>query len=252
MRPFKKLMPFTPVKSSIKEMAMCMKLTRPGVLEIKGPYPSSPLFYVRSETLQGFAVNNRASTIELLFVTGFPSKIIDFTSGQLSNAVDLLTDFISQKATSTIINESRRRGDPYPPFDGKEFQDRLAYVESVLKTVPTYQEETSALSSSVQQIYEMSMQLRSDLEAMKKADAEADAITEVECEDDGCECECYAQKPLPTQEPEKSEEDEDSVNDCGSSEATCIELFIASCVTATVVIGITLMSIPYMHTPLFT
>ena len=227
--------------------AMCMKLTRPGVLEIKGPYPSSPLFYVRSDTLQGFVVNNRASTIELLFVTGFPSKIIDFTSGQLSNAVDLLTDFIGQKAMSTIVNEradaiikeSRRRDGI---FDAKELHERLAYVESVLNTVPTIQEDTSILSNSVQQIYDLSMQLRSELDAMKNADA----ITEVECEeDDGCVCECHdekAQQPL-AEEPAK--DSEESLNEL-NSEASFLEIFIASMATAGIVVGITVMSIPYI------
>ena len=231
--------------------AMSLKLTRPGVLEIKGPYPSSPLFYVRSETLQGFVVNNRASTIELLFVTGFPSKIIDFTSGQLSNAVDLLTDFIGQKATSTIVNEradaiikeSRRRDGI---FDAKELHERLAYVESVLNTVPTIQEDTSTLSASVQQIYELSMQLRSDLDAMKAADANADAITEIECEeDDGCVCECHdekAQQPL-VEEPVKEAEESLSEFD---TEASSVEIFIFSMATAMMVIGITVMSMPYM------
>jgi hypothetical protein len=232
-----------------------MKLTRPGVLEIKGPYPSSPLFYVRSETLQGFVVNNRAGTIELLFVTGFPSKIIDFTGGQLSNAVDLLTDFIGQKPMSSIINEradsiikeSRRRDGI---FEAKEFQERLAYVESVLNTVTTVREETSALSASVQQIYELSMQLRSDLEAMKKADADTDAITETECDDDdGCACECNdekAEQPLSTDEPL-----DEPVKDCGNTEVSVMEIFVVSVAVATaaMVIGITAMSIPYMtHT----
>jgi len=239
-------MPPTHTKPASKKMAMCMKLTRPGVLEIKGPYPSSPLFYIRTETLQGFVVNHRASTIELLFITGFPSKIIDFTSGQLSNAVDLLTDFISQKPASMIVNERAERRH-ISPFEAKEFQERLSYVESVLNKVPAIQEETSMLSSSVQQIYELSMQLRSDLDAMKKADTD-DAITEVECnENDACECECYAEQP-----PTSTQEPEEPTKGCGSSEASCIELFIASCLTAMAVIGITLMSVPYMHKPVFT
>jgi hypothetical protein len=163
-------------------------------MEIKGPYPSSTLMYIHANTLQGFVVNNRASTIELLFVSGFPSKIIDFTSGYLTNAVELLTDFIAQKPSS-MSEPGRRRVE----FDGKDFQERLSYIESVLNKVPTIQQETSTLSSSVEQIYEMSMQLRSDLEAMKKVDVD-DAITEVECnENDACDCECYAEKPeVPT------------------------------------------------------
>jgi len=241
-------MPPTPTNPASQKMAMSMKLTRPGVLEIKGPYPSSPLFYIRTETLQGFVVNHRASTIELLFITGFPSKIIDFTSGQLSNAVDLLTDFISAKPASMIVNERAESRRHISPFEAKEFQERLSYVESVLNKVPAVQEETSVLSSSVQQIYELSMQLRSDLEAMKNADA----ITEVDCnEGDGCECECYAQKPLPPPSIQEPEEPEEPAKGCGSSEATCIELFIASSLTAMIIVGITLMSMPYMNKPVF-
>ena len=221
--------------------AMSLKLTRPGVLEIKGPYPSSPLFYVRSETLQGFVVNNRASTIELLFVTGFPSKIIDFSSGQLSNAIDLLTDFIANKPTSTIVNEraeaiikeSRRH---ISPLDTKDFQERLTYVESVLNTIPTVQEETSQLSASVQQIYELSMQLRNDLNDMKNTDA----ITEVDCEEnDNCVCECKADK-----KPEKEADEPADI-----SEASGVEICLASITTARIVIGITVMSMPYMNRP---
>jgi len=224
-------------------VAMCMKLTRPGVLEIKGPYPSSPLFYVRSETLQGFVVNNRASTIELLFVSGFPSKIIDFSSGQLANAVDLLTDFVSQKPVSTIVNEraealireSRRRD---TIFDAKELDERLSYVESVLNTVPTIQQETSTLSASVQQIYELSTQLRNDLDAMKNEDA----ITELECEDDDCHCECQEKANQPLTKEEYIEEPVEN----NATEASGLEIFIASVTTAFIVIGITVMSIPYI------
>ncbi len=214
---------------------MSMKLTRPGVLEIKGPYPSSPLFYIRTETLQGFVVNHRASTIELLFITGFPSKIIDFTSGQLSSAVDLLTDFISQKPASMIVNERAESRRHISPFEAKEFQERLSYVESVLNRVPTVQQETSMLSSSVQQIYEMSMQLRSDLNAMKKADTD-DAVTEVECdENDGCDCECYVEKPPEVPAP----------TNCVPTE---FELFLALLGTGLMLAGFTAMSMPLIYT----
>jgi len=218
---------------------MSMKLTRPGVLEIKGPYPSSPLFYIRTETLQGFVVNHRASTIELLFITGFPSKIVDFTSGQLSNAVDLLTDFISQKPASMIVNERAESRRHISPFEAKEIQERLSYVESVLNKVPAVQEETSVLSSSVQQIYELSMQLRSDLEAMKNADA----VTEVDCnENDGCECECYAEQPL-KEEPATTQTEEDT------SKPSTFELILAVVGTGIMLAGFAAMSMPFIHIP---
>ena len=214
-------------------MSMCMKITRPGVLEIKGPYPSSPLFYIRTETLQGFVVNHRASTIELLFTTGFPSKIIDFTSGQLSSAVDLLTDFISQKSASMVMNE---RAEPHryiSSLDAKEVHERLTYVESVMKKVPMIQENTSVLSSSIQQIYRMSMQLRRDLDDMKKTGAD-DAVTEVECnENDGCDCECYAEKPP-----------EEPASNCAP---TKFELFLALLGTSIMLAGFTVMSMPLIY-----
>ena len=52
--------------------------------------------------------------------------------------------------------------------------------------------------------------------------------------------------------PPSTQEPEESMKGCGSSEASCIELFIASSLTAMAVIGITLMSVPYMHKPVFT
>ena len=78
-------------------MSCPLKIVSPGVLEIKGAYSVSTVTYVRSEMIQGFVVNNRSNTIDILFVSGFPNKIIDCTTEQLGQAVQVMLDLTSLK-----------------------------------------------------------------------------------------------------------------------------------------------------------
>jgi hypothetical protein len=78
-------------------MSCPLKIVSPGVLEIKGSYSLSTVTYVRSEMIQGFVVNNRSNTIDILFVSGFPNKIIDCTTEQLGQAVQVMLDLTSLK-----------------------------------------------------------------------------------------------------------------------------------------------------------
>lgn len=78
-------------------MSCPLKIVSPGVLEIKGAYSLSTVTYVRSEMIQGFVVNNRSNTIDILFVSGFPNKIIDCTTDQLAQAIQVMLDVTSSK-----------------------------------------------------------------------------------------------------------------------------------------------------------
>ena len=128
-------------------------------------------------------------------------------------------------------------------LEAKEVQERLSFVESVLNKVPVVEKETSALSSSLHEIYTMSMQLRNDLEAMKNADA----VTEVDCnENDGCECECYAKpatklatKPVTESVPEPAADTESMWYGC--------VLFITFVGTGLAVAGFVLMFTPLIN-----
>jgi hypothetical protein len=83
-------------------MSCPLKIVSPGVLEIKSLYSVAAVTYVRSEMIQGFVVNNRSNTIEILFLSGFPSKIIDCTTDQLAQATRVMLDFTSLKNTTPL------------------------------------------------------------------------------------------------------------------------------------------------------
>lgn len=145
-------------------MSLSLKIVRPGLLEIQGPYSSSPLFYIRSDTLQGFIVNNRSSSIELLFVTGFPSKIIDFTSDQLAPAIDLLSDFVSRRVDSLELPQ---------PFDTKGV---LSAMESVERSVAETKE-------SVNEIFNVTNHILNEIDSLKlKPESEPEPEPESEQE----------------------------------------------------------------------
>jgi hypothetical protein len=152
----------------------CFKNLHPGVLEIKGSYPLSPSFYIRPESLQGFVVNQRASTIELLFVSGFPSKIIDCTSEQMSPSIEVLAHFISQKNKSSdvIVNERI-----------ETYNKRISALEGFMINIINAVENNQVLTSSFQSLHSDVISVREEIEKIKALSSLANMEVEQEGSD---------------------------------------------------------------------
>ena len=122
------------------------KVTRPGVLEIRGIYPASPVHYVTASTIQSFMVNTRSNTIEIFFLNGFPSKVIDIPPSQLTHCTDLMSDFMSNKPKKTVHSLHgqdtldlliKKCEDVLSSLDERDFNGRLIAVEQLCAELPT-------------------------------------------------------------------------------------------------------------------
>lgn len=164
-------------------MSCPLKIVSPGVLEIKGSYSLSTVTYVRSEMIQGFVVNNRSNTIDILFVSGFPNKIIDCTTEQLGQAVQVMLDLTSLKSVkpSAIV----------------AMQDTLSNSMTDMRRLLTFLEDSkidTRLAAAEKEMLEIKKYITSLDTPM-----EVDPDEEIEDEDEE-----YAEE----QEPEKEEVNE--------------------------------------------
>ena len=164
-------------------MSCPLKIVSPGVLEIKGSYSLSTITYVRSEMIQGFVVNNRSNTIDILFVSGFPNKIIDCTTEQLGQAVQVMLDLTSLKSVkpSAIV----------------AMQDTLSNSMTDMRRLLTFLEDSkidTRLAAAEKEMLEIKKYITSLDTPM-----EVDPDEEIEDEDEE-----YAEE----QEPEKEEVNE--------------------------------------------
>ena len=209
----------------------CFKIVRPGILEIKGSYPTSSVMYIRAESVQGLVVNNRASTIELLFVSGFPSKILDFTSGQLSSSLEILCDFIGQKnkqsdivvsdRTETHIKECRRIVDT---MTIKDCEERILSLEGLIVNIIT---STSTLNSSIDAFHTDIEKLREDVETLKGYDV-ADDTSQV------------SEISQVSQASHKSQT-------CEQGDMSNIDVIFAMCIVVFILTSVVIMSIPSIN-----
>ena len=174
----------------------CFKIVYPGVLEIKGSYPLSPVLYIRPESLQGFMMNHRASTIELLFISGFPSKIIDLTSEQISPAIEILSNFISQKSADVTVNAHA------DSLIKDNFNKRISALEAFMINIIHAVENNQVLTSSFESLHSDVIRVREEIENLKQyttmATTEADQVQE------------GSDSPITSETLEDSEEEQDS------------------------------------------
>jgi serine/threonine protein kinase len=202
---------------------------RPGILEIKGAYPTSSLMYIRAESIQGLIVNSRASTIELLLVSGFPSKILDFTSGQLSPSVEILCDFIGQKnkpsdvvvsdRAETHIKECRRIVDT---MTIKDYGERISSMEVLMVNIIA---NNSALNSSIDTVHTDIDKLREDVGTLKGVDDDTDDTSQV------------SQISEISQASHKSQT-------CEQGDVSNIDVIFAMCIVLFILTSVVIMSIP--------
>ena len=162
------------------------KIISAGVLEIKGSYSNSSTMYVRSEYVQGFVVNHRSSSIELLFANGFPNKIVDCTGENLATSVAVLTEFTSlknlkpsalitmqEKLTTSINDVHHLIGLIGENKLDQRFGDIEKDINDLCKDIENLKNSTSILGSSITNIHSM----------MPVPDEDADADAEEEDEE---------------------------------------------------------------------
>jgi hypothetical protein len=209
------------------------KIISAGVLEIKGSYPNSPIMYVRSEYVQGFVVNHRSSTIELLFATGFPNKIVDCTSDHLATSIGILTEFTSlknlkpsalismQEKLTSSMNDVRHL---IALLGEARVDERFGSLEKSINDlyddIKSLKNTTSIIGSSLTNLNAM-MPI-----TLEKSDSEAE--TEVESES---EAEAEAEEEA-VEEPVEEDKDDGVLDDMVSA-----EILILSLLTATLFIG---------------
>ena len=189
----------------------------PGVLEIKGSYPISPVMYLRHESIQGYIVNHRSLTVEILFVSGFPSKIVDCTNEHLPTVINTLNEFISQKTQrSSMLTNMVSMQDTLNTtmnditaliamIKDKNIQERMNNVENNLLDLTN---ETSILKSSFENLYSTMPEEKDseEVETEDEAEAEAEAKAEAPCE--------------------ATEEDDNTLNDDSSDSVVLIILML--------------------------
>lgn len=198
----------------------------PGVLEIKGSYPISPVMYLRHESIQGYIVNHRSLTVEILFVSGFPSKIVDCTNEHLPTVINTLNEFISQKnQRSSLLTNMVSMQDTLNTtmndinalitlIKDKNIQERLNNVENNLMDLTN---DTSILKSSFENLYAMMP------EEQKSHEVEADEELEVDEE----EVEEAEENALTPEEVE-AQEDNNTLNDDSRDSVVLIILMLIS------------------------
>jgi hypothetical protein len=210
------------------------KIISAGVLEIKGSYPNSPTMYVRSEYVQGFVVNHRSSTIELLFATGFPNKIVDCTSDHLPTSIGILTEFTSlknlkpsalismQEKLTSSMNDVRHL---IALLGEARVDERFGSLEKSINDlyddIKSLKNTTSIIGSSLTNIHAM-MPMPLEAEAVETVPVEeaVEAVTEEE-----------AVEAVPEEEP--VEDKDDGVLD----DMVSAEILVLSLLTATLFIG---------------
>jgi hypothetical protein len=193
-------------------MSCPLKIVSPGVLEIKGAYSVSTVTYVRSEMIQGFVVNNRSNTIDILFVSGFPNKIIDCTTEQLGQAVQVMLDLTSLKGVkpSAIV----------------AMQDTLSTSMTDMRRLLTFLEESkidTRLAAAEKEMHEIKKYIASvetpvDLDEELEDEAEEEAEEEAEVEEE-------EKKEAPTK-PDNSEHEFDLMILCVSGVSILMGLIL--------------------------
>ena len=167
------------------------KVTRPGILEIRGIYPASPVHYVTASTIQSFMVNSRSNTIEIFFLNGFPSKVIDIPPSQLTHCTDLMSDFMSNKPKKTVLSihgqdtldlSIKKCEDVLSSLDERDFNGRLIALEKLCAEFPTKLNEVQGtqdtLVSTMHKLLESShedISEHTDAEDEVKADEPAES-----------------------------------------------------------------------------
>lgn len=226
----------------------CFKIVYPGVLEIKGSYPLSPVLYIRPESLQGFMMNHRASTIELLFISGFPSKIIDLTSEQISPAIEILSNFISQKSADVTVNAHA------DSLIKDNFNKRISALEAFMINIIHAVENNQVLTSSFESLHSDVIRVREEIENLKQYTTMA--TTEVDQEG--------SDSPITSDTLEDSEEEQGSETLDASQESASnsgveqiesfvdtIDVVITMAIIILMIAVLTIINIPFIINSIF-
>ena len=203
------------------------KVTRPGILEIRGIYPASPVHYVTASTIQSFLVNSRSNTIEIFFLNGFPSKVIDIPPSQLTHATEVMSDFMSNKPKKTVVSlhgqdtldlSIKKCEDILSSLDERDFNGRLIALEKLCEELPTKLSEVQGTQDTL--VSTMNKLLESSREDISE---HTDTENEVKAD-----------------EPAES-------NLVEPAESNLVEASIAGLITALFALGLVLMILPSVH-----
>lgn len=194
-------------------MSCPLKIVSPGILEIKGAYSLSTVTYVRSEMIQGFVVNNRSNTIDILFVSGFPNKMIDCTTEQLPQAIQVMLDVTSLKSLK--------------PGTMAAIQDTLNTSITDVRKLLTFLEENkidARLQAAEKEMLEIKKHLASlDSPMEVNPDEELDDADEAEDADDESE---DAEEPQEKKETDTSDNEFDLMILCVSGVSVLLGLML--------------------------